>query len=49
MYITSTSSKEGTEGFTLPSDLKKENAFITAFTQNKRTGVVTGVATAAIN
>ncbi|HWC53488.1 MAG TPA: DUF1223 domain-containing protein [Chitinophagaceae bacterium] len=48
MSITSTSSKEGTEGFTLPSDLKKENAFITAFTQNKRTGVVTGVATAAI-
>lgn len=48
MSITSTSSKEGDESFTPPSDLKKENAFIAAFTQNKKTGTVTGVATAAI-
>lgn len=49
MAVTSTFSKEGAENFTLPSDLKKENAFITAFTQNKKTGAVTGVATTAIN
>ena len=49
MIVTSTFSKEGAENFTLPSELKKENAFITAFTQNKKTGAVTGVATAAIN
>jgi hypothetical protein len=49
MSITPTSSKEGYGSFTLPSDLKKENAFITAFTQNKKTGTVAGVATAEIN
>ena len=49
MIVTSTFSKEGAENFTLPSELKKENAFITAFTQNKKTGAVAGVAKAAIN
>lgn len=37
------------ESFTLPSGLKKENTFIAAFTQNKKTGAITGLNETTIN
>lgn len=48
-YILPISSEAGVENLDLPTDLKKENAFLAAFTQNKKTGFITGVTTTAIN
>ncbi len=41
--------KEEILNFNLPSDLKKENTFIAAFIQDKKTGGITGLTTAEIN
>lgn len=48
-YKLSNPVKEEKKTFTLPTDLKKEDVFITAFIQNTKTGKITGLQSSPVN